>query len=252
MKLHRFLFIFLFLLSYPLFAFEFETPISNFKWTLDMTMGMQNMNLLSQENGANAKDTFLLETSGFIFHSFYKDRLLSRAVLDLGFSKKPDFFWSDKPDFMHNEELNENLKCVEVEYQLYLPKIEAWFIKFLPFGGFSFVNLSDKQFYGEESFTYFSWTAGVQYFSKINRYFTHTYYISYSPMMTIERFSYQHTIHYINYGTELIMTTRHLNLTLFMIFRKVYEDFEKAIVLFDEKNYTINTTEIGFSFEVFF
>ena len=67
-------------------------------------------------------------------------------------------------------------------------------------------------------------------------------------MMIIENMRYQHTVHYMNYGAEFTVNVSPFSLMLFMIVRKVFEDFEQVFVLANT-DYTINSTEIGFSFK---
>lgn len=236
-----------------LFSLEFSSPSSNFRWTVDFTLGRQNFSLMSSENGTNAEDSFALDTRGLIFQSFYKNRLLSRMNLDLGFTVVPDFLWTESPNFANalysDRNLNENLRSVEVEYQSYLPRIGPWFFNFLPFAGFSFVEVADENFNGDLSFNNFSLSAGVQYFSRVSRLFSHTYYVSYSPMVLFENFAYQHTMHYMNVGAEFMVETRHISLVLFAVVRKVYEEFENAL-FFSDTGYNLNTNEIGFSFKM--
>ena len=245
--------IFLFLIALPLFSFTLDSKSGFLHWTIDSTSGRQLFNLMAKENGKNVESSFVLETSGLLFHAYHNKRLSSRAVLDFGFSEKPDFLWSEQSNFLdaHNKKtINENLKSVEFEYQFYFPKIGTWFLNFIPFVGFSFVNLVDDLFYGdsEGEFTYCSPAGGVQYFRRVNRYFSHTYYISYSPMMIIDKMKYQHTVHYMNYGAEFTVNIHPFSLMLFMIVRKVFEEFEQVFVL-AHTDYTINAAEIGFSFK---
>lgn len=254
-KMSLMIFIFLVTISLPVFSFTISSRSNLLHWTIDSTSGRQIFNLMSKENGKNVESSFVLETSGLLFHSFFKNRLTSRASLDFSFSRKPDFLWSEQSNFTdayNQKAINENLKSVEVEYQFYLPKIGTWFLYFMPFAGFSFVNLIDDLFYGSQtdnSFTYCSPSAGVQYFRHVNRYFSHTYYASYSLMIIMEHARYQHTVHYMNYGAEFTANISPFSLILFFIVRKVFEDFEQVFIL-AHKDYTINATEIGFSFKV--
>ncbi len=241
------------LIALPAFSFTINSRSDILHWTIDSTSGRQLFNLMAKENGKNVESSFVLETSGLLFHSFFKKRLTSRAVLDFGFSEKPDFLWSEQSNFLdayNKKTMNENLKSVEFEYQYYFPKIGTWFLNFMPFVGFSFVNLVDDLFYGDSNgeFTYFSPAGGIQYYRSVNKHFSHTYYASYSPMMIIDNMRYQHTVHYMNYGAEFTVNVSPFSLMLFMIVRKVFEDFEQVFVLANT-DYTINSTEIGFSFK---
>jgi len=239
--------IFLILIISPLYSksIRLKTPLKDFEWSIDFTLGIQN-NLISKENGSNENVSEVLKTSGVLFHSYYKNHLFSKSQLNLGFTEIPRFLWTEKPNFFNDElSLNKNLKTVEFDYQFYLPN----FIDFLPFCGFTFVSINDDHIYKDEPFNYFSLTAGAQYFRRINRYFTHTYYISYSPMMIINNFKYEHTIHYVNYGVEVMTNTYPISINLFIVFRKLYEGFDQALTFIANRDYKINTAEIGFSFK---
>lgn len=233
--------------SFSAFPFAKFSKFGDFEWFLETTRGIQNF---SVGNSSSAKMTQndALEFTGLIFHSFYKLRLVSKAQLNLGFTKKPMFLWSDTPDFLHDDEnLNENLRCIEFDYQSYLPKINYQFIRFIPFVGYSFVDYSGPE--NSSGFAYNSIAGGIQYFCRINTYFSHGYFISYSPMFIIQGTTLEDTLHYISYGAEIMTNTHPLALTVFFNVRKAFSQMN-LFRIFETTEYRFNTVELGFSFHL--
>ena len=249
-KIAVFIIFFLSLNAYGVHIYS-VSPVDDSEWTFETTLGFQNITqmLMSQESGSNSQSYTALNFSGILFHSYYKKRLTGKAQLNLGFTEIPRFFWSDQPDFEHDDSLNEKLKCVEFDYQFYLPFISMYSFSILPFAGYSFVNYSYEPSFGQSyvnSFSYYSLSAGIQYFNRFSRAFSQTYFFSYSPMFLIQGLEVENAIHYFNYGAEFTVDTHPLAVTLFIIYRKAIKQSNIAEI-FDETKYSFNTTEIGFS-----
>ncbi len=243
----------IFLLIFPIFsAFSFATnaKFGDFLWFLETTRGWQQFGVISQQGGASSQTQQVLDVNGLLFHSFLKERLMAKAQLNLAFTKSPMFLWTDKPDFAHEDgTLNENLRCIEFDIQAYLPRPGWYFSNLAPFAGYSFVNYSGDENYSSEAFAYNSFSGGVQYSQKINRYYSHTFYVSYSPMMVIHGMTLEDILHYINYGAEFLTSFKYVSLTLFVNFRRVFIDAH-LLGFFDETKYRFNTSEVGFSFRM--
>ena len=224
-------------------------PFPDLTWKFETTLGGERVqnNLMSRENGASSQLSQDLQFSGILFYSYYQDRMLSKVQLNLGFDQKPpNFFWTDKPDFVHEEknELIEHLKCVMLDCQMYLPKFYFFELRLMPFVGYSFINYSYNQVYDssyKDSFMYNSVNVGVEHSHELNRYFTNYYYISYSPLMIVKSFSDR--IHYLNYGAGVIAQISRLRLKMFISIRKGAEN-EFQFLLLDRDLY-FNSTEIG-------
>ncbi len=236
---------------FPIFSIEFYSisPFYDVKWTFETTRGWQSFGVISKEGGGSSQTQKVMEVEGLLFHSFFRERLFAKAQLNLAFSKSPMFLWTDRPDFSHESaSLNQNLECEEFDFQFYFPHLGFGFIHFLPFVGYSFVNYTGDND-SDDTFSYSNVSGGIQYFEKINRYYSHTFYVSYSPMFLIEGFSLDDILHYMNYGAEFLTTFRYFSLTLFVNFRRAFFDLRK-FGFFDETKYRFNTSEVGFSFHI--
>ncbi len=227
------------------------SPTDDIDWVFESTLGFQNISemLISKESGSSTQGNQALSFAGLMFRSFFKKRLMSKANLNLGFVKMPKFLWTDNPDFEHDTLLNESLKCVEFDAQFYLPFISTYSISIYPFIGYSFVNYSYSPSYLEtyvDTFSYYSLSAGIQYFRRVNKLFTHTYFFSYSPMLLMHGIDLENTIHYFNYGAQVDIDTQPIGLMLFITFRKAIKQSE-IFEFFDTTKYSFNTTEYGFA-----
>ncbi len=227
------------------------SPVDDIDWVFESTLGFQNISqmLIAHESGSNTQSNQALTFTGLMFQSFFKKKLMSKANLNLGFVKMPRFLWTDNPDFEHDSLLNESLKCVEFDAQFYLPIVSTYSISIFPFLGYSFVNYSYNPSYLEtyvDNFSYYSLSAGIQYFRRVNRIFTHTYYFSYSPMLLMQGLTIENAIHYFNYGAQVEVNTHPIGIMLFITYRKAIKQSE-IFEIFDATKYSFNTTEYGFA-----
>lgn len=250
----------LLLLALPASALGFYSfsPFYDVRWTLETIRGWQRGGVISSEGGGNSQTQQVMEVQGLLFQSYYKERLLSKAQLNMAFTKSPKFLWTERPDFTHDDSsLNKNLKCVEFDFQAYLPRIWLRLFSFLPFSldgilpfaGYSFVNYTDNDGVSEDTFSYSNVSGGIQFYQKISRHYTHTFFVSYSPMFLTDGFSIEDILHYVNYGGEFMATFRYFSLNLFVSFRRAFVDFRR-LGFFDETKYRFNMSEVGFSFRV--
>ncbi len=232
------------------------SPIQDMEWTFETTQGFENIqnNLMSKEGGSTSQISQALQFTGILFHSYYRDQLLSKTQMNLGFDQNPpEFYWSEEPDFVHDADniLLEHLKCVQVDCQVFLPKVYFFNMKLSPFAGYSFINYSYTQTYNAnygDSFMYNCLLVGVDYSHRINAKFTHNYYFCYSPLMIVK--AGEGAVRYINYGAELIANTSPIAFTLFISFRKAANKEYEFIFNNDELHF--NTTEVGLSFHLSF
>lgn len=235
---------------FPLFSYVYFGKIGDFNCVLQSTRGFQSF-YNNNDSGDLSNQSQILEFVGLNFYSFYKKTLFSKANLNLGFVKKPQFLWTQNPNFNYEDKENSsNLRCVEFDYLTYF--FSHNYFDFYPFIGYSFVEYKGNYQYKDDMYVFFdnffhsSISGGIQYFNKINNTLTFSSYISYSPMIYISKNEVSKLYHYFCYETEFSVNTRYMSVLLFFVYRNSFYKksfFEKRISKFDSK-------EIGFSFRL--
>jgi len=206
---------------------------------------------MSKESGSSSQISQALQFNGILFRSYYKKRLLNKAQMNLGFDQAPpQFFWSDKNDFVHSADnvLLEHLKCVEVDCQVYLVPIWIRDYKVSPFVGYCFINYSYSDIYNADygsSFMYNCLNVGMEHKSKLNAHFSLNYFITYSPLMIVK--SGEGIMSYMSYGAELKTNTFPVSFTFFLCDRRA---FDKEFLVFKRDELDYNCVEVGFSFHL--
>lgn len=226
------------------------SPISGVDWTFETTRGFQNLSFLQHKD--QLQKSQLLDFKGILFHSYHNKHLISKAQLNLGFLQIPHFLWSWNPNFNHDAQVNQSLLCIEFDGQIYFPRLMPIFVYFTPYIGYAFFeysfngSLSSKK---SDTLTYNSVNAGIQYTKKLSKDFSCISYIAYTPFMCTTNAA--NLAHYIHYGTEIITDFNLFGITVFLNFKRGFP-LKKTLHFFDEKEYIVNTSAIGFSFHLNF
>ncbi len=221
-------------------------PFSGIEWTFETTRGIQN--IFAKEGVSDKPNSQVVGFKGLLFHSYYDKQLFTKAQLNMGFSKIPNFFWTDSMNSVEtsNESLlNDILQCIEFDSQFLLPTpqiIESREIYL--FTGYSFVNYRFKIKNSIDSLKVNTLTVGFQYNHYISRTFSQNFYFSYSPF-GVATLDFNDIIRCLNFGGEVIANFNKIGFTLFVAFRK---GLDKGSYIFDESTYRFNATEIGLSF----
>lgn len=224
-------------------------PIKGIEWTFETTMGLQSISnpTMANESGSGSMNSQVLLFYGILFNSYFLNIPLIKAQMNLGFDRKTQFAWSERPDFNHDESLNESLRCIEVDAQVRLPFTFGSSTRFLPFAGYSFIEYSSNENISSSNahnFKYNTIVFGVEYHQKISKIFSHTYYASYSPFLLANN-NANDNLRYLNVGAEFKLESYPVALTLFFSSKKT---FEKDIHIFEEDAYDFRTVDIGISF----
>ncbi|MBQ0051286.1 MAG: hypothetical protein KBT11_04375 [Treponema sp.] len=221
--------------------------VDKIHWIFETTKGTQNVgNIMSQEDGKNSYIKQVLSFRGILFHSFYENKLLTKSQMNLGFANKMNFFWTDQPDFMHENELNENLRCVEFDFQKLFPIYLTYRSIIEPFVGFSYFEYAvddlEKGLNGAtEMYDYI--LGGVDYRFILNRRFSGNIFVSYTPL-SFYRFDLS-TVQFLSYGFEFETDLHPIIVTLFYTGRRSF--FQKGRTWFSGVIENTNTSEVGFS-----
>lgn len=231
-------------------AITHVSPIDGIDWTFETTMGWQNFGnfIMSKEGSSSTQTQEPLFFYGILYHAYYNKLPLIKAQMNLGFKDKTHIYWTESPDFNHsNQSLNELLRCTEVDAHWLLPSVIGYNGVFFPFVGYSYLNYSFSETFSSQykTFSFHAFSVGAEYSTKINRSFSHNYYFSFAPIMLNN--SGKKSYFYYNYGTELIINTHPIAMTLFLAFRN---GFDKVSNAFDKKTYVFSNSELGLSFHI--
>lgn len=226
------------------------SPVDGIDWTFETTMGFQNLNnMMSKEGSSSSQTKEALFFYGILYHAYYNKLPLIKAQMNLGFSEQKNILWTDNPNFNHADQmLNESLRCTEVDVHYLMPSVIGYRGFFYPFVGYSFLNYSYYPSYSTDSkktFQYHAFFAGLEYSTRINKYLSHDYYFSFSPLMLNN--SGKKRYFYYNYGTEVSISAHPVAVKVFLAFRN---GFNKDSRLFDKETYIFSNSEIGLSFRV--
>lgn len=223
-------------------------PVDGMRWTLETTEGFQNIEN-SPISSADGNETYLrqvLQSKGILFHSFYDDILLTSAQLNLGFTQKVDFLWTEQPDFEHEVDLSNELRSMELDVQQLFPIVQNRKYALSLFGAYSYFEVSaDNPESGtSEKFLYNSFSGGIQGIYIFSKTFSQLGYVSYSPVVF---YGYElSTVQFLNYGFEFRTETHPVSFTLFYNVKHAFR--QEGRTWFDGLQGNMNSTEVGFSF----
>ena len=220
-------------------------------WTLETTSGWQNItNTMTKEEGDSTQLREGLNFNGILFHSYWEGIQTLKAQLNLGFKQLTKFLWTDSPNINNGENtINENLRCSELDIQATLPYRLYYAFIISPFIGYSFINYSYNATFSSderETVMYNSLVLGMSATHKVNKVFTQTAYVSYSPLV-FENYSKSKT-QFINFGLEVKTDTHPISITLFM--NSKYAFLQKGRLIFEGTDFNFTTAEAGFSFHM--
>ncbi len=232
-------------------------PLSGLEWTFETTEGFQNLTniVMSKESGSQSSTTEALTFAGILFHSnlqsYTTTRSYVKCALNLGFTSKPQFFWSDSADIWLDEDFNDSIRCIEFDAQFLLPLSFFPQFELRPFIGYSFIDYT-YNFEGIDDNTnrFNTVLVGIQHSTRVYfRWLSMHTFVSYSPIL-YANYS-KEILRYLYYGGELIITSHPVGFTFFTSFRKA---FYKNRYYFNADKYTANTlfdmSELGMSFHV--
>ncbi|WP_443738129.1 hypothetical protein [Treponema sp.] len=249
--------VFIFLTFFCIFdsfsaAVKHVSPIEGIDWTFETTMGFQTLNnsIMSKESNSASIKKEVLFFYGILYHAYLNKIPMLKAQMNLGLKEHKFILWSDNPDFNHsNEQLNELLRCIEVDVQYLLPSVKIYKGTFIPFFGYSFYNYSYSKSFStakDDTFKFNAFSVGLEYNTKISKSIRHNYYFSFAPLLFNEN---QHIKPYLyfNYGAEAIFDTKPVAVTLFLAFKNGLNADSK---LLHKKSYVFSNTELGLSFHI--
>lgn len=224
-------------------------PMEGMKWTLETTEGFLNIenSLMSSADGNESYSNLVLNSKGILFHSFYDNVLLTSAQLNLGFVKKVDFLWTERPDIAHEIDINSNLRAIELDVQKLFPILQSHWLTVSLFGAYSYFEFSiedSKNSVFGDSFVYNSFSGGIQGTLSMSKKFTQHGYVSYSPLVF-----YGHRrddAQFLNYGVEFRTDTHPVSFTLFCNAKHAFR--QKGRTWFKGFNRSVDSNEVGFSF----
>lgn len=238
--------------GFSVFSFEIKplVPIDGFLWTLETTEGFQNIEKspVSSADGNESYTKQVLQSKGILFHSFFDGILLTTAQLNLGFTQKVDFLWTEHPDFFHELDLSSELRSMELDVQQLFPIIQNWKLTISFFGSYSYfeVNFYDSSSDEKtsERFIYNSFSGGIQGMFAFSKTFSQLGYVSYSPIVF---YDYDlSTVQFLNFGLEFRTETHPVSFTLFYNAKHAFR--QKGRTWFNGLWQNMNSTEVGFSF----
>lgn len=246
-------FVLAFFFFFPAFSMEIRSifPIAGLHWTLETTSGLQNIGN-SAKFGDYGNELYvkqILSAKGILFRSFFDNILLTSSQLNLGFYKKTDFLWTDRPDFEHETTLNMQLRSIEFDVQKFFPVVYDSRFSLSMFGAYSYFKISVEKFenglYGK-TLIYNSFSGGIQGMFAFSKKLSQTGYASYSPLVV---YGYRlSTIQFFNFGFEFRTETYPVSFTLFYNGKHAFR--QKGRTFFEGLNRNMNSREIGFSFHL--
>lgn len=250
--IRKFIFVLIFSCLFSFFSFSqavaHVAPIEGIDWIFETTMGFQNLNnMMAKEGGSSSQTNEALFFSGILYSAYYNKLPFLKAQMNMGFSEQKNILWTANPNFNHeNQMLNESLRCIEVDVHYLMPSVIGYRGFFYPFLGYSFLNYSYYPSYStreKESFQFHAFFLGLEYSARLNRFLTHDYYFSFSPIMLNN--SGKKRYFYYNYGTEVTISATPVSLKVFLAFKNGFNEDSK---LFDKETYTFSNSEVGISF----
>ncbi len=237
----------------PFCAFPMEIksiiPVDGARWTLETTEGYQNVekSLIASADGNETYTKQVLLTRGLLFHSFYRNILLTSAQVSFGFSQKQHFLWTEQPDFMHEIGLSGNLRSVTLDVQQLFPFMQTKKAALSLFGSYSYFEVSyddEQNGISGDTFIYNSFSAGIQGSFNFSRIFSQHGYASYSPFAFFG--TGMSMVQFLNYGFELRTETHPVSFTLFYNAKHAFR--QEGRTLFDGIHKNMDSSEVGFSF----
>lgn len=249
--------VFIFLTFFCIFdsfsaAVKHVSPIEGIDWTFETTMGFQTLNnsIMSKESNSASIKNEVLFFYGILYHAYLNKIPMLKAQMNLGLTEHKFILWSDNPDFNHpNEQLNELLRCIEVDVQYLLPSVRIYKGTFIPFFGYSFYNYSYAKNFStakNDTFKFNAFCVGLEYNTKISKSIRHNYYFSFAPLLFNENQHIEPYL-YLNYGAEAIFDTKPVAVTLFLAFKNGLNMDSKFL---HKKSYVFSNTELGLSFHI--
>lgn len=232
--------------AFPAFSMEIKSlfPIAGLHWTLETTEGFQTV---SNADGDNQYEEQILSAKGIIFHSFYDDFLLTRIQVNLGFSQKPNFLWTEQPNLYSETNLNTTLRSMELDVQKFFPFVRYGFLTISFFGAYSYFEISTFNSHDRNStkkFLYNSFSGGIESFVHFSKFISQQCYISYSPIV-IYGYGWSSFVRFINYGFEFRTNTFPVALTLFYNAKHAF--MQKGVAWFNGIKRSMDSSETGFS-----
>lgn len=238
------------LFLFQAFSLEIKSlvPVDGMRWTLETTEGFQNIEN-SPMSSADGNENYLrqvLSAKGILFHSFYDNILLTSAQLNMGFTQKVDFLWTDRPDFEHEFSLSNELRSVEFDIQQLFPIKQSGKIALSLFGSYSYfeVAVDDSNGGYSRKYLYNSFSGGIQGLLAFSKTFSQLGYVSYSPFVF---YGYSlSTVQFLNFGLEFRTETHPVSFTLFYNAKHAFR--QEGRTWFDGLENNMDSTEVGFSF----
>ena len=227
-------------------AVKHVSPVEGIDWIFETFFGFQNLNnMMSKEGGSNTQSGEGLFFYGILYHAYYEKMPFIKAQLNMGFDQHTHIYWSENPDFNHEDpKLNEHMRCIEVDVQYQMPALISYYGRFFPFIGYTFLNYSSADVYSNtQSVQFNALTIGAEYSARINKMFSHSIYLSYAPIMVSD--SGRKAYKYFSHGAEFIINSHPVALTAFF---SVRNGIERTKNFFDNSTYAFYNTELGFSF----
>ncbi len=215
-------------------------------WTFETTSGLQNLRNILVSSTKDKTVSQLLNFKGILFNSYHNNVQRIKSKLNLGFSQKTKFMWSDLPDFVHENDLTRNLRCIEFDTQFVYPVRIKYDFGVSPFIGYSFFNYSYKENFSgitSETYKYSSFLFGVRFQLLFTKAFINSVYVSYSPIVFEN--NKKSPIQFFNYGIEIKTNTHPLALTFFASMRNAWQ--QRKMLIFDGMKGKFDTSEIGFA-----
>ncbi len=225
---------------------SFENPEEDVLWTFETTSGIQNLRNVLVSSTKDKTVSQLLNFKGILFNSYHNKIQRVKSKLNLGFTQKSKFMWTDLPDFVHENDLTYNLRCIEFDTQFMYPIRIKYDFSLSPFLGYSFFDYSyNESFSGinSETYKYSSFLFGLRFQMLFTKAFINSLYFSYSPIVFEN--NKKTPIQFFNYGVEIKTNTHPLSLTFFASMRNAWQ--QRKILIFEGMKGKFDTSEIGFA-----
>lgn len=239
-------FVFALFVSPSVFSMKIKSlvPFEGFEWALETTAGFQYI----EKSVSDGKENFarqFLSSKGILFDSFYNDILLTSVQLNLGFTQRVDFFWTDQPDFAHEFILSNELRSVRLDALELFPVLLNRKYLLSMFASYSYFDAAIEQDYlseKTEKFMYNSFSGGIQGEFIFNKTFSQTVYASYSPIVFYG--TELSNIQFFNLGAELRAKTSPLSFAVSYNVKHAFIQRGRTWLSGLEKN--MNSFEFGF------
>lgn len=254
------------LLSAHALQIAVDSPITGIHWTLETTFGYQSLqnsvidksSLLKKTNiiadtSSSLTTQSLIYYSGMLFNAKIEDVTFIKSQLNLGFEKNPRFVWSESPDLMQTNNINELIRSLEYDIQIQLPFAVEYHFIFYPFVGYSFIDYSYNQNNSTSlsSLTlynhYHTVITGLQYRHSVYRWLSDELFFSFSPFARSDGSNMY--VNYFNYGGNVRLNIRPIAVVFFASQRIALFTSRYTFLIADTYE-QLNTSEFGISFHM--